>query len=148
MKRIAKLLGPILTVLLVSSCEQKSSVSQTKQSLPSCVGGGLSADDHCWVSMLSLLGNPSAYDGMLVRTWGYVHFEFEGDALYLHREDFEHQLPNSLWISLRSGVPRDGCQDSYASVKGRFQAGATGHLGMWQGAVENVTECEREADRR
>jgi hypothetical protein len=148
MKRLATLLSVILSVLLVSSCNRGPSIPQPKQNLPNCVGGGLSADNHCWVSMVSLLGNPSAYDGMLVRTWGYVHFEFEWDSLYLHKEDVEHQLPNSIWISLREGVPMDGCQDSYASVKGRFRAGPVGHLGMWQGAVENATECERQAELR
>jgi hypothetical protein len=147
MTRIAHLLGLALSAMVVGSCNQVASVPPPKQSLPNCMGGGLSADGHCWVSMVSLLGNPAAYDGLRVRTSGYVHFEFEGDALYLHKEDFDNLLPNSLWMSLRNGVPMERCQDSYALVEGRFRAGPAGHMGMSQGAVEDVTQCQNQGTR-
>jgi hypothetical protein len=93
--------------------------------------------------MMALLGSPADYDGKLVVTYGYVHFEFEGDSVYLHKEDFDHRLiTNSLWISLEEGVKAEGCQDSYALIYGRFVAGFRGHMGMNPGEIAEVTRCE------
>jgi hypothetical protein len=37
--------------------------------------------------MIQLIANPQAWDGKHVRVIGFLRLEFEGDALYLHRED-------------------------------------------------------------
>jgi hypothetical protein len=44
------------------------------------------------VSLVQLIANPSVYQGKLVRVIGFCQLEFEGDALFLHREDFEQGL--------------------------------------------------------
>jgi len=40
------------------------------------------------VSLIQLIANPQAYDGKTVRITGFLHLEFEGNAIYLHNEDF------------------------------------------------------------
>ncbi|HKW18442.1 MAG TPA: hypothetical protein VJO35_13125 [Terriglobales bacterium] len=53
------------------------------------------------VSMVALLSSPERYDGKLVRTIGFLRLEFEGNALYLHEEDYLHRITkNALELSL------------------------------------------------
>jgi hypothetical protein len=53
------------------------------------------------ISMVALLSSPERYDGKLVRTIGFLHLEFEGNALYLHEEDYLHRITkNALELSL------------------------------------------------
>jgi hypothetical protein len=96
------------------------------------------------VSMISLISVPERFDGQRVRLHGYVHFELEGDGVYLNREDMEHHLyKNGLWVSLAKQISSDRCQDTYALIEGTFRSVDKGHMGLWSGAVTEVTRCER-----
>jgi len=54
------------------------------------------------VSVVQLIANPQQYDGKQVRLIAFLNLEFEGNALYLHREDFDKSiLPTQfgfLWM--------------------------------------------------
>jgi hypothetical protein len=53
------------------------------------------------VSMVALLAVPEKYDGKYVRTTAFLCLEFEGNALYLHEEDYRYGMSkNALWIDL------------------------------------------------
>ena len=53
------------------------------------------------VSMVALLAVPEKYDGKYVRTNAFLCLEFEGNALYLHEEDYRYGMSkNALWIDL------------------------------------------------
>jgi hypothetical protein len=53
------------------------------------------------VSIIRLIASPEKYDGKRVTVRGFLKLEFEGDALYLHREDYERSLvTNSVGIIL------------------------------------------------
>src|SRR5262249_40467238 len=55
-------------------------------------------DGYCWVSMVDLIANPQLFDGMNVLVAGYVHVEFEGRGIYLHKDDFRYGISrNGLW---------------------------------------------------
>jgi hypothetical protein len=41
--------------------------------------------------MVVLLAEPQKYDDKFIRTIGFVCLEYEGDALYLHEQDYRHQ---------------------------------------------------------
>jgi hypothetical protein len=95
------------------------------------------------LSMISLISNPERLDGQRVRLHGYVHFEFEGDAVYLSREDMEHHLyKNGLWVSLAKQISPASCQDTYALIEGTFRA-EKGHMSLWSGAVTEIARCEK-----
>ena len=147
MKRFAKSLGALLFIGTFAGCTDKPNVQPPQPGAqaavpPTCVVSR--TDSLCSASMAALLGNPSGFDGRLVSTLGYVHFEFEGNAVHLHKEDFDQGLfLNSLWISLAKGVPEEACQDSYAIIEGRFRAGLRGHFGMFPGEIAEVTRCEK-----
>jgi hypothetical protein len=41
------------------------------------------------------------FDGKLVRVIGFLRLEFEGNVLYLHREDYIHSiLGNGVWVDV------------------------------------------------
>lgn len=102
------------------------------------------ACDLYGVSMLQLVANVEAFHGKKVRVIGYMNIAFEGNALYLHAEDYEHGLTkNGLWLE----VPRDWfatstCKNrSYVLLEGTVNAQNTGHMGLWSGSLDNVTRC-------
>lgn len=52
-------------------------------------------------SIIDLIANPDLFDGKRIRTFGYIHFEFEGNGIYLHQEDYARSLYlNGLWVTL------------------------------------------------
>jgi hypothetical protein len=63
------------------------------------------------VSLIQLIANPERYNGKPVRLIGFLRLEFEGDALYLHREDYERGLPNGIWVD--EGIFRVGHLDQF-----------------------------------
>lgn len=96
------------------------------------------------LSMVQLLANPERYDGNHIRVVGYIHFESDGNAIYLHREDEEHHLfKNGLSVSLAQGVAFEGCQDAYVVVEGVYRARTTGRMTLWSGELTHVTRCQR-----
>ncbi len=53
------------------------------------------------VSIIRLIASPEKYHGKRVVVWGFLRLEFEGDTLYLHREDYERSLTaNGIHLSL------------------------------------------------
>jgi len=44
------------------------------------------------VSLVQLIANPAEWDGKRVMVSGYLHLEFEGNALHLHRDDHVYQM--------------------------------------------------------
>ena len=112
---------------------------------PNCDGKSANGDcDLFRVSMVQLLTQPEEYDGKRVRTFGYIHFEFEGNGIYLHKEDFDYRLiSNRLWVDLTSGFTSDECQDSYVLVEGIFDVHSRGHMGGSMGAISDINRCER-----
>ena len=127
------------TALVVVAVAVGASV-QGETRRPQCVEG-----EPCSLyeaSIVELIATPEVFDGKRVRTVGYVHLEFEGNGLYLHKEDHTHSLyRNGLWVSLVKEVSRTDCQDRYVLVEGTFRAGDRGHLGLWSGSIKEITRC-------
>jgi hypothetical protein len=97
------------------------------------------------VSMVQLIADPSKFDGDEIRVIGYLRLDFEGEVLYLHKEDYEQSIVgNGIWIDitpsqLQNWSKRGG---GYAIAEGRFSASNKGHMGMWSGALKNVTRLD------
>lgn len=97
------------------------------------------------VSLYQLVATPERFDGKRVRVKGYLHLEFEGNALYPHREDFELALyKNGVWIDLESCGPRSAgpLNDTNVLVEATFSSQDRGHLDLWSGALSEVSRCE------
>jgi hypothetical protein len=94
------------------------------------------------VSLLQLIATPAAYDRKAVRVIGFCHLEFEGNGLYLHREDFDRAISkNAIWID----APRDkaALSDQYVLIEATFDAGNNGHMGAFSGRLKDITRMER-----
>ena len=102
-------------------------------------------DGFCYLSIIDLIANPELFDGKKVMVHGYVHFEFEGNAIYLHKDDFVYGISrNSLWLSLSSSKRANDfseCHDSYVLVRGTFKAGVGGHNDMASGVLHDIANC-------
>jgi len=128
----------IVAVLLVGC------VQPQQQQQPRPPASARHAVDHLFsVSIIDLIANPEQYDGKPVRVMGFAHFEFEGEAIYLHREDFDQGLTsNGIWLDTGDkGGPAE-LSDQYLIVEGTFVAAGRGHLGMWSGEIGKITRME------
>lgn len=94
-------------------------------------------------SLIQLLATPERYDGKLVNVTGFVNIEFEGTAIWLHKDGFDNSIyANSLWVEVSEcndnrGRPMSG----YASLMGRFSTQRKGHMGLWPGQIEQIGSC-------
>ncbi|MBZ4187170.1 hypothetical protein K7B09_12645 [Thermomonas sp. RSS23] len=97
------------------------------------------------VSLIQLIAAPEKYEGKLVALTGYVHLEFEGNGIYLHKDDYQYAMnKNGLWLDLYECNSRGGKKftDGYAYVIGRFTSSSQGHLGMWSGELNEIKSCQ------
>lgn len=92
-------------------------------------------------SFVYLLANPEQFEGRRVRIVGYLNLEFEGTAVYMHREDYQRSLSrNGFWVSFRDNVdvPEDA-SGSYVLLEGTFTTKFAGHLGLWSGEITDIS---------
>jgi len=97
------------------------------------------------VSMLSLIANPKEFDGKLVRLIGFAHFEFEGNAIYLHKEDHVRGIPkNGLWLDVEEKSRKDlaPVNNRYVLVEGIFSMEDKGHVNLFSGSIQKVRRLE------
>jgi hypothetical protein len=98
------------------------------------------------VSMIRLIANPQEYDGKRIRITGFLRIEFEGDAIYLHREDFDYGITkDALWIDIprdMTEVQRNSVNNGYVLCTGTFHAGGHGHMGLFSAEIGEITRLE------
>lgn len=94
------------------------------------------------VSLIQLIANPDVYHGKRVRLIGFCHFEFEGNALYLHKEDFDnHILQNAVWLD--ADMNKFGkTNNMYVVVEAVFDGNAKGHKGLFSGMLRDVRRLQ------
>lgn len=104
--------------------------------------GWAAADQPKDVSMIQLIADPQRFDGQTIRVIGFLRLEFEGNAVYLHREDFERSiLQNGIWIELTESQQKSSAKlnNGYVLVEGTFNSSEKGHLGIWPGSLQRVS---------
>jgi hypothetical protein len=83
---------------------------------------------------------------------GFLRIEFEGNAIYLHQEDFQYSIyQNAVWIDIPSDMTKQEQQSvnmQYVICAGRFQGSRHGHMGAFSGEVTEVTRLESWGTRR
>ncbi len=97
------------------------------------------------VSMIQLISTPREFDGKRIIVVGVPRIEFEGNGLYLHKEDFDQGVTkNALWLSVPSdkGSAWKALEGKYVLVEGIFSAENTGHFGVYSGAVRDITRFQ------
>src|SRR5258707_6462217 len=104
--------------------------------LLTCFAKTLFADEPINVSLIQLIANPKEYDGKLVRVGGVASFEFEGNAIYLHKDDMRYCLTNNgLWLDTWS-LAKQKFNGKYVSVEAIFNGTLKGHMGLWSGSLQ------------
>ncbi len=96
------------------------------------------------VSIVQLVGAPSTWDGKLVRAIGFLRLEHEGDALYLHEDDFRHRLSdNAVGVDIPESFPgRAALSMNYVLVEGIFRAADRGDAASFPGTISAVQRAE------
>ena len=106
------------------------------------IGGSVDACEPRDVSVIQLIATPELFDGQEVRVIGFLRLEFEGEAVYLHREDFENSVAqNSVAIELSESQEHAWrkLNNHYVIIEGRFSSVAKGHLGARSGSLQHIT---------
>jgi hypothetical protein len=95
------------------------------------------------VSLIQLTSTPTTFDGEVVQVVGFLRIEFEGNALYLHKEDFEQRISkNSVWVSLdaKSQDAAAKLNMQYVILIGTFDASNKGHMSMNSEALLRIEQ--------
>ena len=120
--------------------------------------GSSAVDPHCGrldsrggcdlyqISMIQLIANPNQFHGKKVMIAGFLRLEFEGNGIYIHKEDYRNGIAkNGLWVETQGRKLTSNIQPcrsgQYALIEGTFNSQHTGHMGLWSGAIESITSC-------
>jgi hypothetical protein len=97
------------------------------------------------VTMVQLIANPAQFDGKTIRVIGFLRLEFEGNVLYLHREDYENALlGDGIWVDVTSQMTKNSkmLNMHYVLLEGLFSSKGHGHMGMWSGTIKNIHRAD------
>jgi len=99
---------------------------------------GRSQDDGP-VSLIQLIANPAKYDGKQVLVVGFLRLEFEGNALYLHADDYKNNIyGNAIGVGVTKQWrwSKDEVNMHYVMLGGTFRAGKSN---LHTGVIVDVT---------
>ena len=98
------------------------------------------------VSMVALLASAEKYNGVRVRTYGFLAIEFEGNALYLHQEDYIRGLgKNALELNFSQAQEKQfkSLHRKYVIIEGTVSADrALIDRSTSSGALGQITRIE------
>ncbi|MDR7298870.1 hypothetical protein J2X16_004238 [Pelomonas aquatica] len=103
------------------------------------------------VSLINLIATPADFDGKQVRVKGFARVEFEGNAIYLHRDDYLYGITkNGIWLDLEKASNKSAASADkrYVLIEGVFSMKEQGHFGMWSGSIKHITRIQPWLARR
>ena len=106
----------------------------------------LAAQQPTNVTLVQLIATPEKFDGKLIRVIGFLRLEFEGDVLYLHREDYENALlGDGIWVDATPAMNKHSATLNmhYVLLEGVFSSREHGHMDMWSGAIKQIRRAEQ-----
>jgi hypothetical protein len=87
------------------------------------------------VSIVQLIARPEKFHGRIIQVTGFCNFQFEGNAVYLHSEDYSnHNSKNGVWVNLPDPPPK--FSRGPCLIFGRFDASQHGHRGHYSGLIQ------------
>jgi hypothetical protein len=106
----------------------------------------MNLSDPTDVSLINLIATPEKYQGKIVRVEGYLDIEFEGNAIYIHKEDYEHSLlKNAIWIDFsRDEMTKytKAFNEKYVIIEGVFDMNNNGHMGLFSGTIGKISRLD------
>lgn len=99
------------------------------------------------ISMIRLIATPEKYDGKQIQVIGYLNLEFEGTAIYLHKEDYSKGISdNGFWVNFSKEIGErknlNNYNKKYVIIAGTFDMNSRGHMGMFGGTIKNITRLD------
>jgi hypothetical protein len=97
------------------------------------------------VSLIRIIADPAQYDGKRVRIKGFLRLEFEGNAIYLHREDYENGLTSNAVsiVAPRSFKDLEKYDRKYVLLEGTFErCDETQYLCLFNGYIRGIDRAE------
>lgn len=94
---------------------------------------------------MRLIAAPERFAGKLVCVIGFLNIAFEGDAIYLHEEDFRRSLyMNSLSVQADDGMMTDlkKLSGHYVLIQGIFDPSQKGHMGLSSGGITKISRAD------
>jgi hypothetical protein len=142
-----------IIALLVTFSSPVFSQANSKKPLPDIGSGPFDYGIYGNTSLIQLIANPEKYDGKIIQIIGYLHLEFEGNAIYLHKEDFENSITeNGFWVNFSESVTKKAnvmdYSDRYVIIIGTFRMHYKGHMGLFGGTIENIVRLGSWGDWR
>jgi hypothetical protein len=95
--------------------------------------------------MVALVADPQKYDGKLIQTIGFMCLEYEGDALYLHEDDFRYGIYKNAFVLRLSQAQRNQFKNlspGYVIIDGTVYANGPERWD-YAGAIGKITRLER-----
>lgn len=96
-------------------------------------------------SLTELVSDPQYYDGEPVKISGFLNLEFEGDALYINKGDYEtHRFDKAVWVHLnhRTFNSTSSYNKRYVIIEAVFDSNDHGHMGVFAGALKRITSVK------
>jgi hypothetical protein len=104
---------------------------------------GVTSNVDRGVSIVRLIATPEKYHDQRIQVVGYMNLEFEGDAIYLHKEDHDKSLyENGFWVSFSGKLDKGEIQKlnkRYVLIEGTFDMDNHGHMGLFGGEIKEIT---------
>lgn len=109
-------------------------------------------DENFHVSLIRLIATPEKYHNKLIHVSGYLDLEFEWDALYLHKEDYENGMcKNALRVSFSGTLKAEtnimDYKSRYVSIIGVFNMNETWHGWSFSGAIQKISRLDARPSR-
>ncbi len=105
----------------------------------------ITAEQPVNATMVQLIANPQKFDGKLIRVIGFLRLEFEGNVLYLHREDYENNiLGDGIWVNVTPEMKKqsDALNMNYVLLEGFFTSRDRGHMSLWSGTITQIRRAQ------
>ncbi len=105
------------------------------------------SDGEYDVSLIKLIANPEKYNGKTIQVIGYLNLEFEGNAIYLHKEDYENGLTrNGFWVDFSKDIQSKKTLKDYSKryviIVGTFDMKELGHMSLFGGGFKNISRLD------
>jgi hypothetical protein len=103
-------------------------------------------NDEFTPSFSQLMANSNRYHGKKIRLEGFLHVEFEGNAIYLCKDHADHLIcKEGFWVSFdkkalsfdENAGPRH-FHRRWVLIEGTFDKDERGHMSAWSGAIQNI----------
>lgn len=103
------------------------------------------------VSIVQLIVNPQDYENKKIRIKGYLSYKHEGNAVYLHKDDYENVITENaiyLYIKEKDFIENfiDKPYEGYMSIVGIFTNKDKGHKSLFVGAMKEILFIRRLGD--